>query len=103
MAAGIYFILNHALQLVVYKILDLELQFRPDLLEPAAHLLNEQWPRSLEARKHSIADSKTDLPVSLLPITKDKERVIGFVRIFKVANRSNAGLIESLAISPDTT
>uniref|UniRef100_A0A1X7USN6 Uncharacterized protein n=1 Tax=Amphimedon queenslandica TaxID=400682 RepID=A0A1X7USN6_AMPQE len=26
----------------------LELQFRPDLLEPAAHLLNEQWPRSLE-------------------------------------------------------
>ncbi|XP_019852630.1 PREDICTED: uncharacterized protein LOC109582393 [Amphimedon queenslandica] len=28
----------------------LELQFRPDLLEPAAHLLNEQWPRSLEVR-----------------------------------------------------
>ena len=28
----------------------LELQFRPDLLEPAAHLLNGQWPRSLEAR-----------------------------------------------------
>uniref|UniRef100_A0A1X7TAK4 Uncharacterized protein n=1 Tax=Amphimedon queenslandica TaxID=400682 RepID=A0A1X7TAK4_AMPQE len=81
----------------------LELQFRRDLLEPAAHLLNEQWPRSLEARKHSIADSKTDLPVSLLLITKDKERVIGFVRIFKVASKSNAGLIESLVISPDMT
>lgn len=52
-------------------------------------------------RKHSISDSRPDLPVSLLLVTQDKERVVGFVRIFKVTGKSDAGLIESLVISPD--
>ena len=52
-------------------------------------------------RKHSINDSRPDLPVSLLLVTKDEERVVGFVRIFKVTGKIDAGLIESLVISPD--
>ncbi|CAB3981481.1 N-acetyltransferase 6 [Paramuricea clavata] len=74
----------------------------PDVMEETAQLLNNEWPRSLEARCNVISQSSDDLPCSfvLLKVSTagNVRTVVGFSRLSKVLQKPNSALVESVIV-----
>ena len=69
----------------------------PELLTDCALLLNEEWPRSLTSRLHSIQKSCNSLPISLILIDSEN-RLLGHIRVKKEFANTDSAFIESLVI-----
>src|SRR5690242_7592843 len=69
----------------------------PQLLNDCALLLNEEWPRSLTARLHSLEKSCDSLPISLI-LVNNENRLLGHIRVKKEFTDTNSAFIESLVI-----
>ncbi|XP_040908232.1 N-alpha-acetyltransferase 80 [Toxotes jaculatrix] len=74
---------------------------RPDLLAPCADLVNSEWQRSQAARVHSLQKSCPEFPVSLVLLQgrKEKERLLGHVRLSRVVGHSSSLFVESVVVS----
>ena len=69
----------------------------PQLSKDCALLLNEEWPRSLTARLHSLQKSCDSLPLSLVLINKEN-KVLGHIRVKTEFNDTTSAFIESLIV-----
>lgn len=74
---------------------------RPDLLVPCADLVNSEWQRSPAARIHTLQKSCPEFPISLVLLQgrKEKERVLGHVRLSRVVGHGNSLFVESVVVT----
>ncbi|XP_067381939.1 N-alpha-acetyltransferase 80 [Channa argus] len=82
------------------KIYAVPIHRRPDLLVPCADLVNSEWQRSQAARVHSLQKSSPEFPVSLVLLQghKEKEKLLGHVRMSLVVGHSSSLFIESVVV-----
>lgn len=83
------------------KICAVPIHLRPDLLVPCADLVNSEWKRSQAARVHSLQKSCPEFPVCLVLLQgrREKERLLGHVRLSQVVGHSSTLFVESVVVS----
>uniref|UniRef100_A0ACB8EIA4 Uncharacterized protein n=1 Tax=Sphaerodactylus townsendi TaxID=933632 RepID=A0ACB8EIA4_9SAUR len=86
---------------------------RPDLLEPCADLINEEWKRSRASRIHSLQRSSEDFPMCLVLIrtarpaeetaegkpAKSQCQLLGHARLSRVVGQPKSLFVETVVVS----
>nr|XP_056718088.1 N-alpha-acetyltransferase 80 [Euleptes europaea] len=86
---------------------------RPDLLEPCADLINEEWKRSRTSRIHSLQRSTEDFPMCLVLIrtaraveeaaegkpAKSPCQLLGHARLSRVVGQPKSLFVETVVVS----
>lgn len=66
--------------------------------ESCIQLLNEEWPRSVHVRIMSLDKSCDQLPVSLILIKTDENRVLGHSKLCRIPNKPEDCWIEGVVV-----
>ncbi|KAK3751472.1 hypothetical protein QZH41_009181 [Actinostola sp. cb2023] len=76
-----------------------------ELIDDAVRILNNEWPRSENARMHSLTDSRDDLPCCLLLVAKDdhgglvnSKCVIGHSKLTRVHGKPKSVFLENVVV-----
>ncbi|XP_054833332.1 N-alpha-acetyltransferase 80 [Eublepharis macularius] len=86
---------------------------RPDLLEPCADLINEEWKRSRTSRIHSLQKSTENFPMCLVLIripraaeeaterklTQSQCQLLGHARLSRVVGQPKSLFVETVVVS----
>ncbi|KAM5293464.1 N-alpha-acetyltransferase 80 [Ctenodactylus gundi] len=77
---------------------------RPELMDACADLINDQWPRSLASRLHSLGQSSDTFPLCLMllspnPASEAAPIVVGHARLSRVLDRPQSLLVETVVVA----
>ncbi|VDP03113.1 unnamed protein product [Soboliphyme baturini] len=79
----------------------LVLHQNPKYKAKCIELLNSEWPRSEYARSLSFEKNNDDLPVSLVLVRREDDKVIGHSRLCRIPGLAGWCLVESVVVAKD--